>query len=256
MAATLQELQDAPMVEPNHKLDPAQTEEAEASAPPKKTKRKREAKKDATMVSEEKIEEEALAPNARKHTPEKRKSKKDGEVGASTEEIPSQQTPPMIELEEVVQKAEEPPKKREAKKRTPPKRKIESSFVAEEYPQPREKPIAPVEPPKIVVEVERETMIKLEEVVEKVEEPPKKREVKKKTPPKRKVESSSVAEESPQPREKPIAPVEPPKIVVEVERKIVIKLEELARRQTKATRVLSRDLLDLFPSSSSLESTK
>lgn len=99
-------------------------------------------------------------------------------------------------------------------------------------------------------------MIELEEVVEKAEEPPKKREAKKRTPPKRKVESSSVAEEASQPQEKPIALVEPPKTVAKVERETMIKLEELARRQTIATQVLNQDLLDLFPGSSSLELTR
>lgn len=79
---------------------------------------------------------------------------------------------------------------------------------------------------------------------------------KKITPPKRKVESTSIAEETPQPQEEPIELAKPPKIVVEVERETTIKLIELARRQTRTTRVLSQDLLDLFPSSSSLESTR
>lgn len=44
----------SPAIEPNPKSAPTQTKEAEVSAPPKQTKRKREAKKVATIVSKEK----------------------------------------------------------------------------------------------------------------------------------------------------------------------------------------------------------
>ncbi|XP_059078022.1 uncharacterized protein LOC131876599 [Cryptomeria japonica] len=202
MIAPLKELQGAQVVEskpePNPKADPVQTKEAEASAPLKKTKRKRESKKVTIVVSEESKEEYPTPKTTKKPTPKKRKSKKDGEAKVFAKEAFVQPDLAEVQKEEVAEKALEEPK-------------------------------------------------------EKAQETPKK-ELKKRTPPKNKVESSLVTKETPQPQEEQVTLAQPPKIVVQVEKEIVMKLEELARRQTRVTQVLSQDLLDLFLGSSALES--
>ncbi|XP_059076716.1 uncharacterized protein LOC131875981 [Cryptomeria japonica] len=116
MIAPLKELQGAPVVESNPernpKAAPAQTEEVEASAPPKKTKRKREPKKVIAVVFDESEEEAFALKTTKKLTPKKRKSKKYEEAKVSIKEAPVQQAPVEVEKEEVAEKAVEEPKEK------------------------------------------------------------------------------------------------------------------------------------------------